>query len=53
MRKVVTLAKNHEHTPFILPKIFLAGLQVLRSSAGVAELSWACGRVLHHVLGFR
>ena len=31
----------------------LAGLQVLHSSASVAELSWACGRVVHHVLGFR
>ena len=29
--------------------LFLAGLHVLGSSAGVAELSWACGRVIHHV----
>ena len=53
MRKVVTLAQNHEQTLSILPKIILAGLQVLRSSATVAELSWAFGRVVHHVLGFR
>ena len=39
MRKVVGLAQNHEHTPTILPKIILAGFQVLRSSANVAELS--------------
>ena len=33
----------------ILSKIVLAGLQVLLSSANAAELSWACGRVFHHV----
>ena len=35
----------------ILSNIFLAGLQVLLSSACVAELRWACGWVLHHVFG--
>ena len=53
MRKFVTLVQNHELTLSILPKIILAGLQVLHSSANVAELSWACGQVVHHVLGFR
>ena len=40
---------EHEHTLIILPKIVLAGLCVLGSSAGVAELSWACSQVFHHV----
>ena len=35
----------------IMSKIFLAGLQVLLSSACIAELSWECGWVLHHVFG--
>ena len=40
--KVVVLA-------YILSKIVLAGLQALLSPANAAELSWACGRVFHHV----
>ena len=32
---------------------FLAGFQVLRSSACVAELSWACGQVVHHVFMYQ
>ena len=51
LAQAVTLAQNHEHTLIILPKIVLAGLHVLRSSAGIAELSWACGRVFYNVLG--
>ena len=43
--KVVVLA-------YILSKIVLAGLQALLSPANAAELSWACGRVFHHVLEF-
>ena len=35
----------------VLSKIVLAGLQVLLSSASVAGLSWACGRVFCHVSG--
>ena len=49
----VTLAQTHEHTLIILSKIILAGFQDLDSPACVAELSWACGRVIHHALGFR
>ena len=41
----VTPVQNHEHTLIIWPKIVLSGLQVLLSSAGVADLSWACGKV--------
>ena len=33
--QAVTLVQNHEHTLIILTKIVLAGLQVLRSSAGI------------------
>ena len=47
----VTLAQNHEHTQIILSKIFLAGLQVMLSSACIAELSWAFGWALHHFFG--
>ena len=46
--QAVTLAHSHEHILIILSKIALAGLQVLLSSAGEAELSWACGQVFHH-----
>ena len=52
-RKVVTLVQTHEHTLIILPKKILAGFQVLGSSACVSELSWVCGRVIHHVVGFK
>ena len=45
--QAVTLAQNHEPNPIILSKIFLAGLQVLLSSAGVAGISW----VFHDVFG--
>ena len=47
------LLRLHKLMSIILPKIILAGFHVLQSSACVAELSWACGRVVHHVLGFR
>ena len=51
---LVLLTRKHlTKTIIILPKIILAGFQVLHSSACEAELSWACGRVIHHVLGFR
>ena len=37
----------------ILSKIVLADLHDLLSPASIAELSWACGRVFHHVFGVR
>ena len=51
--RLLCLRKTHELTLIILPKIILAGFQDLRSPACVAELSWAYGRVIHHVLGYR
>ena len=41
--------KYKEGGLIILSKKALAGLQVLLNSANLAELSWACGQVFHHV----
>ena len=42
-----TLAQIQEHTHYILSKIVLAGTHDLLTLASGAELSWACGRVVH------
>ena len=49
----VRLKNQLENIPSNNTFLILAGFRDLRSPACVAELSWASGRVIHHVLGFR